>query len=79
MFDHQILASDTAYAAGSLLGALFLPILGAVLLIVGLVKRRRTGEVPESQARAKRFIVVGSVVLAVGLFMFFAGGLTSAK
>lgn len=79
MFDHRILASDAAYAAGSLFGALFLPILGAVLLIVGLVKRRRASEVPESQARAKRFIVVGSVVLAVGLLMSFAGGLTSLK
>ncbi len=67
MIDQQV-AGETAQAAGYVLGSLFFPILGAVLLVVGLLKRRRAGDAPEVLASAKRFITVGSVVLVLGLF-----------
>lgn len=78
MIDHQILAAETASAAGSLVGSLFFPILGAVLLVVGLRKRRRAGDTPEDLSSAKRFITAGSVVLALGLFMLLVGAMGNA-
>jgi len=83
MVDQRILASDSAELLGRLSAMLFLPVLGAVLVIIGLRKRsqaRRASStadrLPTDKSSATRLLVIGSIVFLFGLFAILASAAT---
>lgn len=70
-------AADAAQTAGAVFGRLLFPLLGAVLLTIGLRRRRD----PATQSRGTGFIVAGSILLGLGVLgligsLAVAGGST---
>ena len=66
-------ADDAARSAGVIFGRLFLPVLGALLLVFGLLRRRDQS----TPSRGKRLMIVGSILLLLGV-LGLLGALTAA-
>jgi hypothetical protein len=66
-------ADDAARTAGVVFGRLFVPVLGALLLVFGL-RRRRDQSTP---SRGKGLMTAGSILLLLGV-LGLLGALTAA-
>jgi len=57
-------AADIDYTVGVVLGRLLIPLVGVVLIVLGLRRRRN----PSIDSQGTVLIVVGAVVLVLGVF-----------
>lgn len=62
-----LLAVDPAREAGAVVGRLLLPVLGAVLLVVGFRRRDAARRSPVPQSDGKGLRIAGWIVLGVGV------------